>query len=270
MYFMRKLKPDRSITGLIPALMIFMAFGITAVFFSLKTALLVMAVLIFSYMLFSFIAFIKTRNTGYLIASLFQLSLALQCGAFSRNIGSDDNQLTLFFFLWTLFFGIWLAYLFLNKKMKWRGREILELAAASIEEIGNGYTGRPLPLGKTDYSKRDVTAFTEFVAKNLIAVPYIESDRVVFVPVMMGREFGYVLGLQPEYARGTWVSFGFDGNVSVNISKDDYLTYKEDLSFDQLCESLGNTFIDFFELFKRGESVRIIDRMDALGLSAFS
>ena len=50
----------------------------------------------------------------------------------------------------------------------------------------------------------------------------------------------------------------------------DYLTYKEDLSFDRLCESLGNVFVEFLDLFKKGESVRIIDRMDALGLSIFS
>jgi hypothetical protein len=270
MYFMRKLKPDRSISGLILALVMLMAFGITAVLFGLKAAFSLLAVLVFTYALYSFAAFVKTRNTGYLIASLFQLSLAFHCGAFSRNIGSNDTKLPLFFFLWQLFFGVWLAYLFLNKKTKWRGREILELAAAPIEEIGNGYTGRPLPAGKTEYSKKDVMAFAEFAAKHLIAVPYIEGDRVVFVPVMMGREFGYVLGLHPDYAKGTWVSFDFDGSVSVNISKDDYLTCKEDLSFDQLCESLGHLFVEFLELFKRGESIRIVDRMDALGLSPFS
>lgn len=270
MYFVRKLKPDRSISGLIPALVMLMAFGITAVSFGLKAALCVLGLLVFAYALFSIAAFTRTRNTGYLIASLFQLSLALHCGALSRSYGSHDDRLPLFFFLWVLFFGAWLALLFLSKRMKWRGREVLELAAASVEETGNGYTGRPLPAGRTEYSKRDVMAFAGFAAKHLIAVPYVESDRVVLVPVMMGREFGYVLGLRPDYTRETWVSFGFDGNVSVNISRDDYLTYKEDLSFDQLCESLGGLLIDFLELFKRGESVRIIDRMDALGLSAFS
>lgn len=269
MYFMRKLKPDRSITGLIPALVLVMAFGVTAVFFSLKAAYYVLAVYVLLIALYSFVAFTRTRNTGYLIASLFQLSLALNCGTRPRSIGSSGSKLHYFFLLCWLFFGIWLAYLFFNKKTKWRGREIFELAAAPVEEIGNGYTGRPLQAGKTEYTKRDVMAFAEFVTKHLIAVHYIESDRVVFVPVMMRREFGYVLGRHPDYAKETWISFGFDGNVSVNISKDDYLTYK-DLSFDRLCESLGNLFIDFLELFKRGESVRIIDRMDALGLSAFS
>jgi hypothetical protein len=51
---------------------------------------------------------------------------------------------------------------------------------------------------------------------------------------------------------------------------EDYLNYREDLSFAQLCDSLGGLFIEFYELFKRGQGMRIIDRMDALGLSAFS
>ena len=270
MYFMRKLKPDRSIAGLIPALVTAMAFGLAAVLFGPKAALYVMAVLVFLVALYSFVAFTKTRSTGYLIASLFQLSLALVSGTWPGAIDSNDHRLPLFFFLWELFFGTWLAYLAFNKRIKWRGREILELAAVPVEEIGNGYTERPLPAGRTEYSKRDVMAFAEFAAKHLIAVPYVEGDRVVFVPVLMGREFGYVLGLHPDYSNGTWVALGFDGNVAVNISKDDYLAYTEDLSFDQLCESLGNLFTDFLDLFKRGQSVRIIDRMDALGLSAFS
>jgi hypothetical protein len=33
---------------------------------------------------------------------------------------------------------------------------------------------------------------------------------------------------------------------------------------------LGDLFVDFVALFCRGESVRILDRMDALGISVFS
>ena len=82
--------------------------------------------------------------------------------------------------------------------------------------------------------------------------------------------FGFILGLKSDYTDETWVAFDFDGNVSVNISHRDYLNYKEALSFDQLCESLGNLFVGFVEMFHRGEGVRIIDRMNALGIPYFS
>lgn len=90
------------------------------------------------------------------------------------------------------------------------------------------------------------------------------------MPVMMGREFGFIMGLKSDYTDETWVSFESDGNVTVNISHRDYLNYKEALSFDQLCQSLGNLFVKFIEMFQREEGVRIIDRLDAVGIGIFS
>ena len=71
------------------------------------------------------------------------------------------------------------------------------------------------------HSKGQIVAFAEFVAKHLIALPYVEGDPVVFLPVLMGREFRHILGLNPDYSTGTWVSIGFDSNVSAAISKED-------------------------------------------------
>ena len=270
MYSMRKLKPDRSMIGMIPALVVLLAFGVTAAFFGLRAGFYVMAALVFVIALYVLVTFAKTRNRGYLISGLFVLSQGLFDVTFPGSFGSDGYRLHYLFLFCELFFGVWLVYLAINKRLKWRGREILELAAAPIEETGNGYTSRPLPTGKTEFSRREILALAEFAARNLIAVSYVQADRVVFVPVMSGKELGYMLGLRPHPDKETWVSIGFDGSVSVSISKDDYLTYREDLSFDQLCKSLGNLFIEFLELVKRGEGIRIVDRMDALSLSAFS
>jgi hypothetical protein len=170
----------------------------------------------------------------------------------------------------TLFFLAWLIYLTATKKIKWRGREILELAAVPVDETGNGYTSRPLPAGKTEFTRRQVTEFAEFARQNLISVIYVGKEKVVFVPVMMGREFGFILGLKSDYTDETWIAFDFDGDVSVNIAHRDYLNYKEALSFDQLCDSLGNLFVEFMDIYQRGEGVRIIDRMDAVGIGIFS
>lgn len=264
------MKPDRSITGLIPALVLLTIFAITAVIFGWVASLQVLAVLIFAYAAYSTVAYAKTRNTGYLAASLYQASLALFSWTFAASIGNPGYSLHRIFFICFIFFGLWLAYLTFNKRTKWRGREILELAAAPVDATQDGYTGRPLPAGRIDYSKTDILEFAEFASRNLIASTYIENDKVVFVPVMMGREFGAAVGMHPDYSQETWISFDFDGSVAVNISREDYLTYKENLSFDQLCASLGNLFIEFIEQFRRGEGVRIIDRMDAVGLNAFS
>ena len=56
----------------------------------------------------------------------------------------------------------------------------------------------------------------------------------------------------------------------MHIAHKDYLDYREQLAFDPLCASLGQVFIDFFELYNKGEGVRAIDRMDDLRIGIFS
>ena len=104
-----------------------------------------------------------------------------------------------------------------------------------------------------------------------MAWPYVEEERVVLVPLSMDRAQRYIYGLNvPDYHDRTWVAFDFTGEVSVNISKKDYATYRDDFAFDQLCGNLGQVFIDFFNHFKRGEEDRIFERLDAMKVSLFS
>jgi hypothetical protein len=81
----------------------------------------------------------------------------------------------------------------------------------------------------------------------------------------MGREPAFILGLKGDPTGETWVSMDFEGNVSAHISQRDYLEYRETLAFDKLCESLGNLFVEFAGMLQRGEGVRVLDRMDAVG-----
>jgi hypothetical protein len=208
-------------------------------------------------------------NPGFLVPACYQFFGGIVIFSWGTSDGGDSN-LTKISLVFTVFFLFWMVYLLFTKKIKWRGREVMELAAASVDDTGNGYTSRPLPAGLTDFTQRQILEFADFARRHLIAVSYVGKDRVVFVPVMMGREFGFILGLKNDYTDETWVSFDFEGNVSVNISHRDYLNFKEALSFDQLCTSLGNLFVEFIEIYLRGEGVRIIDRMDAVGIGVFS
>jgi hypothetical protein len=169
-----------------------------------------------------------------------------------------------------IFFGVLIVYLAATKKIKWRGREIFELAAETVEEAGNGYTPRPRPVGKVEFSKQELLAFARFCARNLIAVIYLSPRQATFVPIKMGDEYSFLFRSTGSQQEQTWISFDFDGEASVHISQKDYLDYKEPLAFDKLCESLGQLFIEFAGMHQRGEGVRIIDRLDALRLSYFS
>jgi hypothetical protein len=164
----------------------------------------------------------------------------------------------------------WLVWIFFTKRLKFRGREVLELAALPVKPDPDGFTERPRPSGQASYTREEVLAFAEFLHSTHIAWAYLEAHRVVLVPV---RRLGYryLYGWDvPSYEDRTWVAFDFDGNVSAQISREDYLDYREELSLDALCESMGRLFIDLLEQFKRGEGGQILERLNALGMSPVS
>lgn len=270
MYAIHKLKPDRSITGLLPAFSALIIAALLGILFDIVVATTFLAFAFWAYAIYTFIAFLRTRNANFIVPALYQFIAGFVLWGLEPNMGRSGSMATKFALLLMVVFLVWLAFLTATKKLKWRGREVLEMAAASVEETGNGYTSRPLPAGKVEFSRQEILDFANFARRNLIAVSYVGKDRVIFVPVMMGREFGFILGLKNDYTDETWISFDFDGNVTVNISHRDYLEFMEALSFDQLCTSLSSLFIDFIQTYQRGEGVRIIDRMDALSVGVFS
>jgi hypothetical protein len=163
----------------------------------------------------------------------------------------------------TMFFLICSWVLILSRKLKWRHREVLELAAMPVNDDTDGYTSRPSPTGKAQFSEIELSGFTRFLLYHLIAIPHIEEKRVVF---SLNLSFRHRLGILEDYTNHSYVAFDSDGNVSTFVSKSDYLKYQNRLAFDQLNKSLGNLFIEFLELFKGGEGIRILDRMNALKL----
>lgn len=136
-----------------------------------------------------------------------------------------------------------------SKRINWRYREILELAAKPVDESADGFTPRPFPAGEAQYTKEEIIGFTKFMIKHVIAYPFAEESRVVLV--VPENMFAYMLLLKRGYEKDTYVTFDFRGNVSVNIAKKDYRKYKEEFTFDQLCSSLGNLFIEFLELYQK-------------------
>jgi hypothetical protein len=271
MYTIHKLKPDRNFYSLLLPFGLLVALALIVVLFNLQAAYLFFGAFFILYAVYNILAFARTRNPGFLVVACFQISGGLMAFSATALFRSKAYlPIPMFFLACVIFFLVWTIILLFNKKIKWRGREILEMAAASVDEVGNGYTNRPLPVGKVEFSPSQIQEFARFALRHLIAVPYVGKDKVGLVPVRMDQEIPYILGLKSDYTDLTWVAFHFDGNVTVKISHPDYLSYHEALSFNQLCEALGSLFIDFMDMYRRGEGERIIDRMDAVGISIFS
>lgn len=280
MSLVRKLKPDRSITGALVPMSMILIFGISSLIFGYVVGLFIALIMIGLFGLFYLYEFFRTWNAYLLVIFGYSVFLVIVPAWVYKNLLGADGRFTsdpfdkleygLAYFSGLLFFGFVIIFLVLTRKMKWRGREIFELAAESIEATGDGYTSRPCPVGRVDYSPEQIRLFSRFCSRHLIALPYITSKYFTLVLVKNSEEFPRLLGLSGDYRDASWVNFDVDGEVSVHISQRDYLDYREPLAFDQLCNALGQLFIDFFDLYNRGEGVRAIDRMDDLKISVLS
>ncbi|MFN2195455.1 MAG: hypothetical protein ACK2UW_04945 [Anaerolineales bacterium] len=272
MYTIHKLKPDRNFYWLLLPVGSYLGAALFGLLFGWRAFFYFFTCFFWGYAAYALLAAARTHNRYFIVQALYLGALGLVTLAYPDVDRSRNTAPGLIFFLIILviFMLVWLVLVFVNRKLKWRGRDILELAASTVEEVGDGYTARPLPAGKTDFSERQIQEFAEFARRNLISVPYTGKDKIILVPVIAAREFPFILGLKGDYTDETWVAFDFNGNVSVNIAHRDYLNFRESLAFDQLCTSMGNLFVEFVELHTRGEGPRIIDRLDAMGVSVFS
>jgi hypothetical protein len=268
MFFERKTKPQSILKiiwfPLLSLFIFFSLFGLTGpgpAFYTLGGIYLLALIL-------PLITFLKTHNAGYLAQSMFLVFAGLVCVSAPSAI-RDKSEIGLLPLMLVVMYGLGLvvAYLAFNRKLRWRGEEIFELAALPIEDTGESFSARPRPAGQIPVSKTEMIRFVDFVSRNLIAFPFKEENRVVFVLTLPGYDLPYLLGLKKNYLEDTWVAVDYDGNITVNITQKDYLLFKMDLDFDQICQSLGNVFREFLELSKNGQENQIIDRMNALRLN---
>lgn len=267
----QKLKPDYSLVGLLPAFVSLVVIALAAVIFG-RRGVAFSATIIFAGS--TGFALAAQRRSGALsyIASFVYLLIATVALASAPDsvFGFRDRTIFNFFKVLTLpCIGI-LIYMMLTRRAKWRGRDILELAAAPVDELGDGFTERPYPSGKADYSWDEILGFAKFCGKYMVSLPYIESERVYLVPLRMGKEYFHLWNVSRNISKDTWVCFDSEGNVTVNISKEDYYLYRDDLSFNQLCDSLAGVYIEFLDLYRRGMTVRIIDRLNAVKIGIMS
>jgi hypothetical protein len=271
MYYVRKLKPNNYFWGLLIPFSYLLITAIIWVLFDVDLAMYMLAGLLGLYSLYSLAVLLRTKNPGFLVVFLFNLFEAIAAASIPGALeGGPGRRITLIAVITMYFLLIVVAFLTATRRIKWRGSEVFELAGMAVDETGDGYTARPRPAGMTELSREDLLRFARFATRHQIGMAYIEPKRVVFVPVVAGTEYAFILGLKSRYQSETYVAFEGNGHVSVQITQRDYLNFQEDLEFDQLCQALGDLFVEFVELFRTGKGVRIIDRMDALKFPYYS
>jgi len=142
--------------------------------------------------------------------------------------------------------------LFGNEKLESNARRLFNLAAENVNEALNGFTDRPYSTSNAEYTRDEIRGFARFLGGEKIVKSTVHRDAVIIAFSM-----GISPLTDPDLQRISYVSFGNEGNVSVHISEYDYKRFREELTFDQLCASLGDVFIRFLEHYKKGLENRI-------------
>lgn len=161
-----------------------------------------------------------------------------------------------------LFLFAFIGLLF-SRRLEWRYKEILQRAARPVSGTADGFTPRPFPTGSAEFTRQDVLGLAAYLKKNVISFPFMEKDRVVLViPEYM---WTYMLYLKRNYDSGTYVAFSDTGQVTVRIAKSDYGKYREELTFDELCASLGDLFKQFMAWYREGNREKIFELLKTTG-----
>ncbi len=143
-----------------------------------------------------------------------------------------------------------------HSRLNNNARNLFKLAAEVIYETTNGFTARPYSAGTTEYSKEEILGFSRFMSGRSIARSKVQKNGITLVFSM-----GISPLSNPPLEKTSYLTFDYEGNISVHISKYDYRRYKEQLTFDQLCASIGNVFKRFLKYYQDGTEMRIITEL---------
>jgi hypothetical protein len=260
----RKLKAPGFPKEMLLPFIILPAFILVLKIVSFSAAYLTLAPFFVIAALVNLLIYRRTRNYGFLVACIsMMLATGMSVFVGIHGKGIYNPYLVLIIVLLVMTFPI-ILYMVLTKRTKWRKREMLELAAMEVEETGGGFTDRPFPAGQLDCSQEELNGFVDFLRTNMIALPVYESYKVNLV---INTDYDFTMGLNHSVWNKTWVSVDEEGQVLVHLSKKDYLMYREEYSYDQLCEALGALVIKFFNLYVKEEEQRIIDLLNDLNLN---
>ena len=185
--------------------------------------------------------------------SLISLSLIFICLVMAVSYFFDYKGIYVFIPL-IIFWFFYGYFVYLYVKFNSRYIKILELAAKPIDGTADGFSSRSFPAGKTKFTQEELNNFAKFLKKHFIAFPYIDKNGVL---MMLSDQSKFWIA-RPNEFKNSYVSFSFDGQVSVNIAKKDYQKYKEEYTFDELCESMGNLFKRFLRYFQENNQDKIL------------
>ncbi len=145
-----------------------------------------------------------------------------------------------------------------QEQLEANARSIFELAAENISETHDGYTSRPYATGNSMLDADVMRAFARFMDSSAVVKSQIDPNDVVLRFSMTTSPLANQDGSKISH-----VLFDRHGTISVVIAQSDYRQYKEQLSFDQLCQGVAEVFKRFLQYYQEGKESRIMAELCA-------
>lgn len=145
-----------------------------------------------------------------------------------------------------------------QEKLETSARALFELAAENVSETHDGYTNRPYAAGKSVLHADELRAFARFMESACIVKSRFDADNVTLLFSMTVSPLA-----KQGYSKTSRVLFERDGSMSIQIAPSDYRHYKEQLTFDQLCQGLAEVFKRFMQHYHDGVESRIMTELRA-------
>jgi len=218
----------------------------------------ILSISVLPFGLIHFTVWLRTRNKIYMLVFSYYLFLGL---TFLPVIRSEALHVIFALIAVSLMIPFIMVTM-VKKKINWRYREVLELAAKPVSGKADGFTARPFPAGKMETDRAGILKFSRFLFSEMIAYPVFEPDRTVLV--IPKNMWVWVLFLKSDYKSSTHITVDNSGHISVKIARDDYSAYRDELTFDLLCGSMGDLFIRWFGLFRENKTGEIIGELNRI------
>ncbi len=194
----------------------------------------------------------------YFLATHFETNIyMLQLLGINISISPEDNPFSMFtWIINVIVLSILMAvtYPVLDKafKLEKYARRIFKTAARTVYSATNGFTSRPYSAGHAEFTREQIIGFTHYLSGKIIVFP-VYRENGIYLTFSMRRS---PLSIH-DPSEISYVNFDYEGKITVHISAKDYNRYKEELSFDQLCESMSDVFKRFLNYYINNQESRI-------------
>ena len=142
--------------------------------------------------------------------------------------------------------------IYAQERYELNARRLFKLAANLITDISDGFTERPYAAGNFSTDREQLLGFARYLEGKYIS-RCIHKQKDLYLLISLNRS----ILTTDDPVSVSHILIQESGKMTVYITKADYHQFRRRYNFNQLCESLGDVFIRFYNYYQEGRDNRI-------------